>query len=143
MTKIYRSKVDKWLMGILIAAMIVSIFGAVSTIAAGISFTPAFALFAIVPLLVGVGLPLWVLTSTYYTLTDELLTVKSAFFSWRINVSEIHTVAPTSNPLSSPALSLDRLRIEYGNGRSLMISPEDKEEFIRDLRSRPDFSGSA
>ena len=42
-------------------------------------------------------------------------------------------IRPTRNPLSSPALSLDRLRIDYGSGRSIMVSPEDKDKFIGDI----------
>jgi hypothetical protein len=45
-------------------------------------------------------------------------------------------VVPTRNPLSSPALSLDRLRIEYGQGRAIMISPADKGPFLRALEER-------
>jgi hypothetical protein len=38
--------------------------------------------------------------------------------------------------LSSPALSLDRLRVEYGRSQWLMISPADKERFLRELNAR-------
>jgi hypothetical protein len=34
------------------------------------------------------------------------------------------------SPFSSPALSLDRLQIDYGAGKSILISPADKEGFI-------------
>ena len=51
-------------------------------------------------------------------------------------MNEIKTVTPTSNPLSSPALSLDRLQINYGRWGSIMISPKDKEAFIQDLEKR-------
>jgi hypothetical protein len=33
-------------------------------------------------------------------------------------------------------LSLDRLRIDFGRMRSIMISPEDKEAFMKELRRR-------
>jgi hypothetical protein len=35
---------------------------------------------------------------------------------------------------SSPALSLDRLRIDYGT-RSILVSPQDRNRFIAALRS--------
>ncbi len=38
--------------------------------------------------------------------------------------------------LCSPALSLDRLRIEYDRGRSLMISPLEQAKFLRDFSAR-------
>jgi hypothetical protein len=40
------------------------------------------------------------------------------------------------DPGTGPALSLDRLRIEYGSGRALMISPAEKQRFLRDLAAR-------
>jgi hypothetical protein len=61
------------------------------------------------------------------------LVVRSGPFKWCIPIADITSITPTSNPLSSPALSLDRLRIEYGRGHLLMISPRDKEQFVRDL----------
>lgn len=42
-------------------------------------------------------------------------------------------MAPTRGPLSSPALSLDRLRIEYGKRGVVLISPREKEAFVRAL----------
>lgn len=132
MTKVYRSKVDKWLLGVLIAAMILGILGAVSALAAA----GWQAWWAILPLLLGTVLPAWILTTTYYTLGDSELRVKSGPFSWRVPLDEIRSIEKTSNPLSSPALSLYRLRIEYGNGRSIMISPDDRDEFIEEVESR-------
>jgi len=82
---------------------------------------------------IGTGLPLWLLLSTRYTLGYGQLVVLSGPFKWRIPVADITSITPTSNPLSSPALSLDRLRIDYGKGKSLMISPRDKEQFVRDM----------
>lgn len=131
MTKVYRSKVDRWLLGILIAAMIAATLGAVSAVAA-VGWEAWWAIFL---LMLGVGLPAWILTTTYYTLDDVELIVRSGPFKWRIPVAEIRTISKTSNPLSSPALSLDRLRIEYGK-RSIMISPEDRDAFIEDIESR-------
>jgi hypothetical protein len=63
----------------------------------------------------------------------DVLIVQSGPFKWKVPVAEITGITPTRNPLSSPALSLDRLRINYGDGNSLMVSPEDKEKFIADL----------
>jgi hypothetical protein len=74
--------------------------------------------------------------STRYTLTESELRIVSGPFRWRIPLQEIRSVTPTRNPLSSPALSLDRLRIEYGNGNWIMVSPRDKERFLKELQTR-------
>jgi hypothetical protein len=77
---------------------------------------------------------LWVLYGTRYILTDKTLTVKSGPFRWVIDLEAISEIFPTRNPLSSPACSLDRLHIRYRpNPSGLMISPLDKEGFLRDL----------
>jgi hypothetical protein len=41
----------------------------------------------------------------------------------------------TRNPPSSPALSLDRLRVQFGRGwgKAVMISPADRNGFLDDL----------
>jgi hypothetical protein len=78
--------------------------------------------------------------STYYLIENNQLIVKSMIFRWKINISDITQIESTHNPLSSPALSLDRLRIYYmKNGRmtSIMISPKDKEGFLNTLRNMP------
>jgi len=61
------------------------------------------------------------------------LLVRSGPFRWRVPIADIVRITPTTNALSSPALSLDRLRIEYGRGSAIMISPRDKDQFLRDL----------
>ena len=45
-------------------------------------------------------------------------------------------VSVIGNWLSGPALSLDRLRIDYGRGRSLLVSPKERERFVSEL-SKP------
>jgi hypothetical protein len=39
----------------------------------------------------------------------------------------VRAIGPTRNALSSPALSLDRLRIEYSHSLAVMVSPDDEE----------------
>jgi hypothetical protein len=90
----------------------------------------------LVLVLLGAVLPLWVMLQTHYTITATGLRIVSGPFRWNIPLHEIRSVAPTRNPLSSPALSLDRLRIEYESGKWIMVSPRDKENFLRELRAR-------
>ncbi|MBL8309527.1 MAG: PH domain-containing protein [Burkholderiales bacterium] len=130
MATVYRSKTDAWLLAVLAIAMAASIFGAFMTFAAGSPAAWAISLFT---LLLGVGLPLWLVLSTRYTLGHGQLLVQSGPFRWRVPIADITSITPTSNALSSPALSLDRLRIDYGHAKSLMISPRNREQFIRDI----------
>jgi len=132
MTIVYKSKTDTWLLAVLALSIAVSLFAAIATLFAGTAAAWPVAAFIAV---IGVGLPIWLLLSTRYTLESHQLKVHSGPFKWHIKVADITSITPSSNPLSSPALSLDRLRINYGSGRSLMISPRNKEQFIRDIEA--------
>ena len=64
----------------------------------------------------GTALPLWILTTTHYKLDDRTLSINSGPVHWQVSLAKISAVILTRNPLSSPALSLDRLQIQYGSG---------------------------
>jgi hypothetical protein len=76
-----------------------------------------------------------VLRSTYYLIDAGTLVIRSSMFTWRVPIAEIRSITPTRSALSSPALSLDRLRIEYGR-KAIMVSPEDPKRFIEALRTK-------
>jgi hypothetical protein len=79
----------------------------------------------------------WILYSTRYSFERDALVVRSGPFRWRVELDSIDEVVATRNALSSPACSLDRLRIRYGGSRmGIMISPENKAAFLRDLVAR-------
>jgi hypothetical protein len=84
----------------------------------------------------GVALPVWLIAGTRYILGSEQLVVHAGPFRWRVPLKDITSITPTHNPLASPALSLDRLRIEYGQGKWVMISPRDKEQLMSDITAR-------
>jgi len=132
MPTIYRSKVDIWLFVVLAFAALAALYSAAQTMAAG---TTGSILVAVLVALVGVGLPLWLLFSTRYTLEATYLLAQSGPFKWVVPLADIKSITPSNNPLSSPALSLDRLRIDYGKGRMLLISPRDKEQFLQDVEA--------
>jgi hypothetical protein len=75
------------------------------------------------------------LLATHYTLEPRQLLVRSGPFKWKVPIKDITSITATSNPLSSPALSLDRLRIEYGRGSAIMVSPRNKDQFLRDIEA--------
>jgi hypothetical protein len=129
----FRSKVDGWLAAVLLISAAAS---ATAVVIVSVVESPLLGL-AISPLLaLSVGLPMWVLRATSYTFGDTDLEVYCGPFSWRVPLREIRAVTATRNPLSSPALSLDRLRIDFGRMGSIMVSPEDKAGFMEELRKR-------
>lgn len=132
MATVYASKIDGWLAAVLVLSMAISAWASVQVIVAGSAVAWWIVLLTAGA---GVGLPLWILSSTNYTISPTHLRIKSGPFRWQIPIVDITGITPTSNPLSSPALSLDRLRIDYGRGASVMISPRNKEQFIRDIET--------
>lgn len=133
MTSTYDSKVDAWLAAIVALAAIAAI--AATWQVAMVPLPGKWPIILLI-LLIGVALPAWIFLATRYTLTPTELLVRSGPFRWRVPLREIVRVVPTRSPLSSPALSLDRLRIDYARGRSIMISPRARDEFLQDLDLR-------
>lgn len=132
MTTVHPSKRDAWLVAVLIPASAVSLYAALSVLVIG---APAVAVIAVPIVVTGVGMPLWILCWTRYTLGAGELLVRSGPFRWRIAVVDIERVLPVSSAISSPALSLDRLRIDYDGGKSLMISPRNKQQFLDEIEA--------
>ena len=117
--KIYKSKVDWWLV-----LLIVGVFG--------------------YPIIDGI-LTQQYLLSLVFTLILILFYFLSKMIKYEINegnliiwktkidIKTIRKVYRTYNPLSSPALSLDRIAIVYNKYDEVLISPKEREAFIEDL----------
>lgn len=130
---VFPSKVDSWLAIVLTLSSVFSLAVSASMLTSG---DARMLLVAAALVLIGAGLPLWLLLRTHYSLTATDLDIVSGPFRWHVPISDIRSVTPTRNPLSSPALSLDRLRIDYGTKKWLMISPRDKDGFLKALERR-------
>ena len=129
---VFRSKVDGWFrllpwVGVLVLAGVLVVPALLGDRTA-LWFTPA--------LLLPAALPLWLLPTTHYTITDTHLRIRCGPLRWNVPLADVRAVGPTRNPLSSPALSLDRLRIDYSNSLAVMVSPDDKDGFLSALRTR-------
>jgi hypothetical protein len=132
MRQVYQSKRDGWIVILLWAVVAVMLFAAGNLWRVPAPF--AFRLLISVLLILIAAFVLWTLYGTRYTLTESTLIIQSGPFRWIIDLESITEVFPTRNPLSSPACSLDRLHIRYGKGSpEMMISPQDKAGFLRDL----------
>lgn len=90
------------------------------------------ALLVFIPLLAFI---IHLMMRTDYTIDSGQLRIRCGIFRYQtIEISSITRITETSNPLSSPALSLDRLNIRYGNRGQVMISPKEKAAFIEAIR---------
>jgi hypothetical protein len=132
---VYPSKRDWWLALLLWGTVVVMVFTAILVVRAPESLGAK--LVAVALCFATVAFLLWTLYGTYYVISDERLVVRSGPFRWRIALDAIQAVEPSRSPLSSPALSLDRLRIRHGpRRRSILISPDEQQQFLWDLSSR-------
>ena len=128
--KRFNSRVDRWLVFVLVATVMGQLI-AISAALSASEATPA-VLVGIGVLLLTVILFIWLLRSTYYEIRGDTLRIVSGPYRVRIPVEMIESIEPTRSPLSSPALSLDRLRIRYGK-KQVLVSPADKRGFLRAL----------
>ena len=132
--KRFNSKIDRWLLFLLAAVIVFEVV--VMSLAATRANEPGEALFLIATALAIVALIGSMLIGTHYTVTGDTLRVVCGPFRWKVPIDTIESVEATRNPLSSPALSLDRLRIHYGKKR-IMVSPSDKAGFLRAIGQDP------
>ena len=72
---------------------------------------------------------------TKYTLSDGQLLINNGFSTQRIELTDITYIIPTRNMISAPALSLDRLEVDYKN-KKVLISPKDKRLFYQEIKAR-------
>jgi PH (Pleckstrin Homology) domain-containing protein len=128
----FQSKADPWLVvPLLFSASTSTLAGAVTILflSGRWRWVPALVLWA------GAACVVWTLRSTRYILEDHHLRVLSGPYRLLVPFREIRSITPTRSPLGSPALSLDRLRIDYAD-RAVTISPLAQEEFIAALTDR-------
>lgn len=78
-----------------------------------------------------IGFLLWLWFGTGYKLEEGLIKIYFGPFRSKIMIQEIKSLRKTKNPLSAPALSINRLEILYGQYNVTMISPKNENAFIR------------
>ena len=129
----FRSKIDWWVLGFIISMtglllqLLLTMY-AKGTIVQYPEHTTVYILTIIL---------LWSpLFTTRYDLDTEMLKVRSLFFKWTIPLTDIQKVSATDHLDVSPALSLQRLRIEYlknGQKQVILISPKKIDAFRQAL----------
>ena len=128
-SKRFPSKIDSWILIILVFLIVVQLIVIVAV--AIEEDDPRVVTGVIIACILAMGLFAWLLTGTHYTVYRGQLKIASGPFRRTVAIDQITSVEATRNPLSSPALSLDRLCIRYGRGRRVMISPADQRGFLR------------
>ena len=125
MKKVFPSKVDKVLMILFWVTSIPAIIIGVRE--------KDWVVFAI--MIAAFALIMYLLYDTNYIITQGNLKVHSGFIvNKNIPIPEIKSIKKTDSILSAPAASLtDRIEVFYGNSKSIVISPKDKQSFVEEL----------
>ncbi|MGQ1911090.1 PH domain-containing protein [Marinifilum sp. RC60d5] len=77
----------------------------------------------------------YIFSSTQYVIHDQVLNIKSGFVvDISIQIETIKSISKSRNLISSPANSLDRIEIRYNQYDTVLISPQNKKAFIRNLK---------
>jgi len=129
----FSSKVDWWLAVIVAAVPLVS----AGTVVAGlVSGDSGAALSATVSLVLLLALYIGLVWPVAYEVGERELVVRFGLVRSRIPLDQITRVTPSRNPLASPALSLDRIRLDRRGAGFALVSPADREGFVRAIRER-------
>ena len=120
----FKSKVDLWLAAVLWGSVALCFFPVFleDGLIIGLAIGSPMAIFIFL---------LWI--NTKYYIRDEHLVIKGVLKDTLIPIVSITSVNSTRNPSSAPALSMDRLEINYGNFNFVLISPLEKEHFMEEL----------
>ncbi|HCU23972.1 MAG TPA: hypothetical protein DF383_03065 [Deltaproteobacteria bacterium] len=132
---IYRSKVNPAL-GILLLLLALTVPACFIMAIRIFPISPSQAIVWAVPGVFTALLLLLVVWPVRYTLTQHDLVIRFGVIRVRISYHSITKVLPTRTILAGPALSMDRLMIHYNDGGLALISPLNKEQFLRDLAGR-------
>lgn len=131
----YPTKVDTWLAVLVALGPLMTLIMLLVSVVTGTwdaALVTAGALVFLGLLLGGLVWPM-----RYGLVGDELI-IHHGLMRQHIKLSDICEVSPTNNPLSSPALSLDRLLIRFGPKwtQRVMISPREQPGFLAELAQR-------
>lgn len=76
----------------------------------------------------------YIFSTTYYLVDGRFLTIKSGFIiNKKIEINLIKSIKETSSIISAPALSFDRLEVNWGEYTGIVISPREKHKFIEHM----------
>lgn len=130
----FRSTVDSWIYVFAISLPLIVIRAVAPTLADANVSTIMYSVLAIAPIIL---IPAWLLISTYYRVDSAIMRVQAGPFSWSIPLDQIRSITAERSLGAAPSLSANRLRIDYGQQRSILVSPKNRAAFIAALGHQP------
>lgn len=133
--KVYRTAIDWWLGLLLVACEVLFLYLVIEPIIRNGTVEWSMVLIA-----VGMSIMILPLFGIKYILYSEhLLISMSLYGKLRVRYKDIVEIKKTNNPLSSAAMSLRRIQIDYveeGLHRMVLISPVKRKTFIEEIERR-------
>lgn len=121
---VFKSKVDIWMAIIFILIPISMIYGVITEPSAILLLITALIIVLLCILFFG----------TKYVIEEDELIVYGGIYKKRIQIRQIRSLRPSKNPLSAPAMSIDRIEITFDpHIQVILVSPKDKELFVKKL----------
>lgn len=131
---VYKSKCDRWLIAVLLISPLILLYALIEVTQRG--QVPAIIIVSLA-LLMNLGIYAFFIYPLYYRLDSDHLLIRYGICRKRIPYDQIMSAYPSMNPINSPALSLDRLAITYGQAEDLiLISPKQRDSFLAELAIR-------
>ena len=121
-TMVFKSKIDMWL--------VIFCFGFSTIAIIPILFIDFNSWDLILPTLLFVFLA-DLFCNTKYVVSNHILIVKcGSFYRAKYDIKKIKQIEESHTWESAPALSLSRIRILFVDGKSVLISPKDRAQFL-------------
>ena len=130
----FRSAVDSWIYVFAISLPLIVIRAIAPSLSSASISTILYSVLAIAPIVL---IPAWLLISTYYRVDSTILRVQAGPFSWAIPLDQIRSITAERSLSAAPSLSANRLKIDYGQQRSISVAPKNRAVFIAALGQQP------
>ena len=131
----YRSKKDTWLVVVIATSVILTLLAGATLILFGEAIWQR--VLGIVIMIASL-IPVLLTTPVSYTIDGSSLHIRAGYKHWTIPLQNVIAVRPSRDWIASPALSMNRLEIEYKDweGNSfIFVSPEKADHFLNELAS--------
>ena len=135
----FSSKKDLWMTIIIWLSAILFIVPPVFYPGFGVWMTPDFLnkQWVKIVVLFPIGICLmWIWLKTGYTIKNNSIKIQYGPFKKYIRIDEVHSIRETKNPFTAPALSMNRIEINYGKYETIQISPKEIILFVNELQKK-------
>jgi hypothetical protein len=131
--KSYNSRIDTWLIMLTVLLLSSLLFRGLMSL----RFSTAYAIMVLGVFALIVLILLLFCYPCRYTLKADHLLIQSGALRFRVDYADITRIEPSGSLWASPALSLQRVRIDH-NRRFVLVSPMQRERFMAELQERVD-----